>query len=630
MADYLISSEVLEGAADAIREKTGETGKITPINWPAKIRSIEGGGGGGAGLSQLLDRSVSGISQEALSGISEIGPYACYGCKNLTSITIPANVGIVKTGAFAECSTMSEVSFDDSVRSEASAFKNCTALEKVDAYSLESWCNSSFEDEYANPLYYASELLIAGAELSGEIYIPDGVTTIPKYAFKGCKDITSVVIPESVELIEAYAFKDCDGLTSVTFEDTSGWYAGGASLNVADPAAAAVLLKTTYVGKDIGQNMSAAVYEVSKDGTYATVTGYIGTPTNLVIADTHNGVAVTAIAGRAFYNCKSLNTIRIPASISYIGEDAFYWCFSLSDVYVTDLAAWYSIKFTNGYSNPLCYARNLYLNNTLVTELEIPNTVTSINDYAFYGCDAFTSVNFSASVTSIGSGVFTGCASLATVAFEAGSKLTSIGSRAFHNCNKLTSINIPASVTSIGDGAFNGCGKITSIKIPSGVNSIGTETFYWCSSLKAIEIPAGVTTIGVRAFHNCSDLASVTFAENSQLTSIGNEAFRYCNRLTSINIPASVTGIGDSAFRGSSKLTSIELPSSVTSIGNSAFYECALLASVTVRAHTPPVLGTSTLSSTVTQITVPRGTREAYINATNWSAYAEIIVEGDV
>ncbi len=177
-------------------------------------------------------------------------------------------------------------------------------------------------------------------------------------------------------------------------------------------------------------------------------------------------------------------------------------------------------------------------------------------------------------------------------------------------------------LTSIGSYAFEGCSSLTSIEIPSGVTSIGNDAFSNCRSLTNIEIPSSVTSIGDYAFMNCSSLTSIEIP--SSVTSIGERAFYYCRSLTSIEIPSSVTSIGYGAFQNCSSLTSIEIPSSVTSIGNYAFSNCSKLSTITVKATTPPTLGSSAIpSNDVTKIYVPSGSVSAYQSA--WSNYKDII-----
>ena len=160
--------------------------------------------------------------------------------------------------------------------------------------------------------------------------------------------------------------------------------------------------------------------------------------------------------------------------------------------------------------------------------------------------------------------------------------VTSIGEYAFWGCSALTSVTIPDTVTIIGDSAFEDCGALTSITIPDGVISIGNSAFAYCRALTDITIPDSVTSIGYSAFWGCSALTSITIPDS--VTSIGNSAFEDCGALTSITIPDSVTSIGDAAFSGCSALTSITIPDSVTSIGYSTFWGCSSIEHATMPA----------------------------------------------
>ena len=138
---------------------------------------------------------------------------------------------------------------------------------------------------------------------------------------------------------------------------------------------------------------------------------------------------VTRIGDYSFYNCTSLTGITIPESVTSIGWSAFYNCTSMTGVYINDIAAWCNISFSNTSSNPISRSNNLYLNNELITDLVIPDSVTSIGNGAFCCCKSMTSVTI-------------------------GNRVTSIGGSAFYYCSKLTNITIPDSVTSIGNEAF--------------------------------------------------------------------------------------------------------------------------------------------------------------------------------
>ena len=158
------------------------------------------------------------------------------------------------------------------------------------------------------------------------------------------------------------------------------------------------------------------------------------------------------IGDYAFYRCENLVSVNIPNSVTSIGKSAFDGCRSLTSVHITDLAAWCNIDF--GDSAIPGTHHNLYLNGELVTDLVIPNSVTSIGRYAFCGCKSLTSITIPNSVTSI-------------------------GQHAFRRCSSLTSITIPDSVTSIGNEAFANCDALTSVTIENerGKVVIGKEAF---------------------------------------------------------------------------------------------------------------------------------------------------------
>ena len=348
-------------------------------------------------------------------------------------------------------------------------------------------------------------------------------------------------------------------------------------------------------------------FKLNEDGDSYSVINYAGSSAEVVIPDTYKNLPVTSIGRHAFYECTSLTKITIPDSVTSIGEFAFSHCTSLESVEIsenitiidngafidctsltavkiTDIISWCGIKFENGDSNPLHFAHNLYLNDELVTALEIPDSVTSIS-WSFYGCTSLESVSFgdNSQLTSIGDYAFYCCTSLTSITFGNNSKLTSIGYCAFIDCTSLKGIIIPDGVTFIDRNAFSGCESFESIAIPDGVTSlceafvyctnlksvtfgvnskltsIDDLTFYNCTSLESIEIPDGVTSIGREAFFGCTNLKSVSFGENSKLTTICGIAFLDCTSLESVVIPASVTYIEFRAFSSCTSLTAVKI-----------------------------------------------------------------------
>ena len=269
----------------------------------------------------------------------------------------------------------------------------------------------------------------------------------------------------------------------------------------------------------------------------------------LVIPDTIDGNPVTSIwtdgAGRTdlFAGCTSLTSITIPDSVTRIGVLAFSGCTSLTTIEVgagnVNYTGFNGVLFnkekTTLYTYPAGNTRSSYT---------IPDSVTSIEPYAFEGCTSLTSITIPDSVTSIERFTFSGCTSLTSITIPDG--VTSIGNGAFYRCDSLTSITIPDSVTSIERDAFLNCTSLTGITIPDGVTSIEDRTFGFCTGLTSITIPAGVTSIGDYAFDLCRSLTSITIPDS--VTSIGRSAFVDCSSLTRITFQGSAPDVGVDAF----------------------------------------------------------------------------------
>ena len=325
---------------------------------------------------------------------------------------------------------------------------------------------------------------------------------------------------------------------------------------------------------------------------------------------------VTSIGVHAFTCCYCLSSLTIPASVTSIGEDAFEYCDGLSAVTVGSGNAAYSsvdgVLFNYSRTELILYPAQ-----KTDTSYTIPSGVTSIDDYAFYGCMSLTNITIPASVTSIEEYAFYGCYNLSAITVESGgtsyasadgvlfnysmtelilyptqktdtsytipSSVTAIGDYAFADCYSLTSITIPSGVTTIGDYAFADCMSLTSITIPASVTSIGDYAFDYCYSLSAITVESGSTSFvsvdGVLFDYSMTELilyptqkTDTSYTIPSGVKSIGSGAFTYCS-LESITIPNSVTTIGDSAFL-CTDLTSVELGDNVTYIGDCAFADC--------------------------------------------------------
>ena len=496
------------------------------------------------------------------------------------------------------------------------------------------------------------------------IIIPDCVTSIGKRAFSSCSSLASVTIGNSVTSIGSYAFQNCTSLTSVTIPNSVTSIGEEAFFNCFSLTSVTIPDSVTSIGNGAFRNCTSLTSVTIPDSVTSIGNRAFYNCSSLTSVTIGNGV--TIIGSDAFNSCDSLTSVTIGNSVTIIGSDAFEDCSSLTNVHITDIAKWCEISFSNNYSNPLCYAEKLYLNGTLVTELTIPNGVTSIGDYAFYDCASLTNVTISDSVTSIGYEAFRNCSNLKNVTI--GNSVTSIGGFAFYTCDKLVEVinessldidkttsngyvgyyaleihNGESKIVNVDDFlfitsggvnymldyvgsetnltlprnykgesyeiyqyAFYGRDDIVSITIPDSVISIGSSAFSGCDSLTSVTIPNSVKSIDISAFSGCDSLTSVTIGNG--VKTIGSYAFQNCTSLTSVTIPNSVTSIGNYAFYSCTSLASITIPNSVTSIGDSAFRYCSSLTSVTI-PNSVTSIGDSAFEdcSSLTSVTIGNG-----------------------
>lgn len=308
---------------------------------------------------------------------------------------------------------------------------------------------------------------------------------------------------------------------------------------------------------------------------------------------------LTSIATYDFYSCKNLTTIVLPPQITSIGSSAFFGCYRLQ-------------------------------------EIVIPEAVKKISEYAFNGCSGLQSVTLSEGLTTIGDYAFSACSSLQGIAIPA--SVTSIAASAFWSCPGLTTITVDEA-NAVYDSRDNCNGLIqsstntlllgiTTTVIPSTVTTIGPSAFYGNSRLQSITITEGVQTIDDSAFSGCTSLTTVILP--TTLTSIGSNAFSGCKKLSLINFSSGLKTIGNAAFKGCTGLKKVLIPASVTKLNSNAFVECSRLLKVAVM-HTTPITVSTTVFPYYKKATlyVPKGCREAYLDANVWKDFYAIVELGD-
>lgn len=371
-------------------------------------------------------------------------------------------------------------------------------------------------------------------------------------------------------------------------------------------------------------------YEITDSGVI--ITGYTGGELVVVIPDTIEDKPVTAIAANAFKDMGNLKALSIPESVTAIGKSALAGCKSLTSlktpVYTCEDAPYFGALFgaasheTNGGSVPVG------LSTLVITGGE------TIPDYAFYACRGLEALSIPETITEIGAFAFYGCEALTYITTR-DTSLTTVGDRAFAGCTALLDLTLPATVTYMGVGMLEGCGKLESLTIPfvggctadyplteeeqaaiedgdathpaessaylgylfgaahytfsagyipaslitvtltEGCTAIPANAFFECASIREVILPEGVTEIGRRAFYGCEKLTAMTLPDS--VTTVGDDAFHGCIRMQSFTGGAGLTELGMQTFMNCVSLGTVTLPETVTHLPNSCFSGCLSL-----------------------------------------------------
>lgn len=451
------ASVVYEGQAYTVTSIADEAfykcNSLTSVTIPESVTSI--------GISAFSDCSnlTSVIIQ---NGITSIENYTFFDCRSLTSVTIPESVTSIGKRAFYHCSSLTSVTIPESITSiKTEAFGGCANLHSViwNAKRCADFSSQStpfYESGYSYNTDYRDSI--------NSFTFGEKVEYIPAYLCSGLKGLNSVTISNSVTGVGSSAFQQCYGLTRVNISDLEAWFNISFSDKYANPL-------------ENAQHLFLNDVEIA----------------DLVIPNN-----ITCIKDYTFYNCRSLNTVTIPNSVTSIGKSAFTYCSNLKKVNISDIAAWYKISFSDASANPLSNAGHLFLNDVEIVDLVIPNNVSSIKDYTFFGCSGLNSVTIPKSVTSIGKNAFDICNNLKKV------NISDLGAW----CNIFWG-NSSANPLYYANHLFLNDEEIIDLVIPNNISSIKDYAFYRCSGLKSVTIPNSVTSIGNEAFYGCYTMSMI-------------------------------------------------------------------------------------------------------------------------
>lgn len=600
----LEKANISKGQTEVPLRMFANCSSLTEITGPETILAIQ-------------DHAFSACSKLAkingFKNVKKIGGFAFMGCASLTNIPVFEYLESIGDQSFRQCTTLNNVVLSDSVTSiEQGAFFECEALDTiklgngvmkvgrlafgstkiwndaVDVVYVDNWVvgNKNVEIESVDfkegTAGIADEVFLENAKLR-KVYLPS-VRAIGDAAFAGATMLWSVILGDSLKSIGDQSFWYCEGLTELTLGtslETIGDYAfyGCKNLNSTDKNP--IQLPDTVKSIGAWAFNETIFYKQYADDIVYLGNWVVGCKNPILGAEEGKDIpsvkeGTIGLADYSFSECMFMTQLGLPDSLEYIGEATFSGCMFLQIVNMPASLkrigdyAFYNSSVSFGDVDPdaemlpltaifpegLEYiGRSAFYGCINLLKVDIPGTVKTIGDYAFFGCakiGGFTAINPETGVETKYEGYL-----------KLGEGIETIGSRAFYGCgmentDKNIELNnekdvgikelvIPNSVTSIGSKAFYGCAMIKNLTISNAIDTIEEYAFYGCSSVEKIVIPASVKSIAKYAFRGCSSATELVF-EGQAVEYIGDYAFFACSSLSVVNIPKSVNALGNYVF----------------------------------------------------------------------------------
>lgn len=481
------------------------------------------------------------IDLEVPAEITVIKPYVFEGASSIISVKFNGQVTEIGRFAFANCTALTELTLCDSIEKiEEYAFAGCTGLPTL-------VIPNSVKVIGANAFKSTTNL--------ASVIIGSGIETIDECVFSGATNLTHVTLGENVTEIKELAFYGCDRLIEI--------YNRSALLITNDNSNGCIGKNAKYVYTDgeksrITITDDGFIFYEEGDTVYLVATNSLAG--KLIFPTDFNGKSYV-IADYAFSGRTHFTDVVFNSGIEKIGKDAFLNCSKVKNVKITSLEEWLKIELASEYSNPMCYAENLYIADSEigVDSVAIPESITVIGAYAFSGATMLTDVKLHDGITEIQKNAFYRCNAMK---LEKG--IYTVDGWIVDVSTTVTSITIKKdTVKGISNDAFDGVKLETATMPAEYIRFINVE------SLKTLTVSGGVITSG--ALVNATSLTTINITSSVSMIEANAFDLQNCAALKTTNgviyannwivgfdesykdvyeIAYSTVGIADGAFTG--------------------------------------------------------------------------------
>ena len=450
------------------------------------------------GVIDIPDTVISGGQPYTVTAIG----YSAFGSLstpiNVSSVFIPATVLSIGDSAFIYCDALTTVTFAENSQLKSieraafwgsehvhPRFKEIKIPDSVETIGNGAFYECRDLERIALPsaLQTLSTVTFYNCTALSEVTFPASLKTIESSAFSGCRNLSEVKLPASLTAIQSSVFHLCINLKTVSYDgsleqwsritadnDVLGYSCP--SLVMSDYTAQFILVKNAFL---------------DPPPKTVTITKYTGTESTVILPSTINSWPVTKIGEDALKDNTTITSVTIPASVTEIGANAFAGCTNLTSVnYIGD---WSKLTIQSGNPAVEDAAKDAANEQLFDFEFTPDNTAVIVTNYKYKGTAADVTIP----------------------SRYKGKPVTAIDHAAFQD-SAVTSVTIPDSVTAIPDSAFGFCSQLTNISIPNSVTFIGFSAFNSCTSLKSITLPSSLSTIGNLAFDGCPSSMTVTYS----------------------------------------------------------------------------------------------------------------------